>query len=211
MSNKATYFSDEDNEDENAQQTDEDNGSDVEDDEDAVMEDDVDLEEEEDDKQDDKQDERDDERDGETPIDIIENEDDDDDDEDDEQYLQKFDEEINRNYILDVHPECAIHNKTEVMAMAQVVRDARGIIIDELHRTIPFLTKYERTRIIGQRASQINSGSKPFLKNVPDSIMDGHIIATMELDMKSIPFIIRRPLPNGGSEYWRVKDLQNLL
>jgi DNA-directed RNA polymerase subunit K/omega len=209
MSNKATYFSDEDNEDENAQQTDEDNGSDVEDDEDAVTveddEDAVDVEEEEDDKQDEKQDE------DETPIDIIDNEDDDDEDEDDEQYLQKFDEEINRNYILDVHPECAIHNKTEVMAMAQVVRDARGIIIDELHRTIPFLTKYERTRIIGQRASQINSGSKPFLKNVPDSIMDGHIIATMELDMKSIPFIIRRPLPNGGSEYWRVKDLQNLL
>lgn len=210
MSNKATYFSDEDNEDENAQQTDEDNGSDVEDDED----DDAELEEEEEDDDavnvdDDKQDEKQDE--DETPIDIIDNEDDDDEDEDDEQYLQKFDEEINRNYILDVHPECAIHNKTEVMAMAQVVRDARGIIIDELHRTIPFLTKYERTRIIGQRASQINSGSKPFLKNVPDSIMDGHIIATMELDMKSIPFIIRRPLPNGGSEYWRVKDLQNLL
>ena len=206
MSNKATYFSDEDNEDENAQQTDEDNGSDVEDDEDAVtVEDDEDAVDVDDDKQDEKQNE------DETPIDIIDNEDDDDEDEDDEQYLQKFDEEINRNYILDVHPECAIHNKTEVMAMAQVVRDARGIIIDELHRTIPFLTKYERTRIIGQRASQINSGSKPFLKNVPDSIMDGHIIATMELDMKSIPFIIRRPLPNGGSEYWRVKDLQNLL
>jgi len=206
MSNKATYFSDEDNEDENAQQTDEDNGSDVEDDEDAVtVEDDEDAVDVDDDKQDEKQNE------DETPIDIIDNEDDDDEDEDDEQYLQKFDEEINRNYILDVHPECAIHNKTEVMAMAQVVRDARGIIIDELHRTIPILTKYERTRIIGQRASQINSGSKPFLKNVPDSIMDGHIIATMELDMKSIPFIIRRPLPNGGSEYWRVKDLQNLL
>ena len=139
----------------------------------------------------------------------------DDDDEDDEEpeenYLQKFDEEINKNYILDNHPECAIHNKTEIAAMVQVVRDENGNITDDLHRTLPFLTKYERARILGQRASQINAGAPPFVANVPANILDGHLIAEMELDLKSIPFIIRRPLPNGGCEYWRVKDLQNIL
>jgi len=148
----------------------------------------------------------------ETNEEVAFDEDEDSDEGDDEnEYLQKFDEEINKNYILDVHPECAIHNKTEVMALSQVIRDKQGNIIDDLHRTLPFLTRFERARIIGQRAGQINAGSTPFVKNIPANIIDGHIIAEMELALKSIPFIIRRPLPNGGSEYWRVKDLQNLL
>lgn len=138
-------------------------------------------------------------------------EDDDDDEEPEENYLQKFDEEINRNYILDNHPECAIHSKEEISAMIQVVRDTNGNIIDDLHRTLPFLTKYERARILGQRASQINAGAQPFVANIPTSVLDGHLIAEMELELKSIPFIIRRPLPNGGCEYWKIKDLQNIL
>ena len=97
------------------------------------------------------------------------------------------------------------------MALVQVVRDRSGNIVDDLHRTLPFLTRFERARIIGQRAGQINAGSTPFVKDIPANIIDGHIIAEMELALKTIPFIIRRPLPNGGSEYWRVKDLQNLL
>jgi DNA-directed RNA polymerase I, II, and III subunit RPABC2 len=137
--------------------------------------------------------------------------DDEESDEEEDNYLQKFDEEVNKNYILDVHPECATHNKTEISAMTHVVRDNKGNIIDHLHRTLPFLTKYERARILGQRASQINAGAPAFIANIPANVLDGHLIAEMELDLKSIPYIIRRPLPNGGSEYWRVKDLQNIL
>ena len=138
-------------------------------------------------------------------------EDDDEEEDEDEHYLQKFDAEITKNYIADFHPECAIHNKTEISAMTQVVRDANGEIIDDLHRTLPFITKFERARIIGQRASQINSGATPFIRNIPANIIDGYLIAEMEVQQKTIPFIIRRPLTNGGSEYWRVKDLQNIL
>lgn len=144
-------------------------------------------------------------------MDVGDEEDEDESDEEDDNYLQKFDEEVNKNYILDVHPECATHNKTEISAMTQVVRDVNGNIIDDLHRTLPFLTKYERARILGQRASQINAGAPAFIANIPANVLDGHLIAEMELDLKSIPYIIRRPLPNGGSEYWRVKDLQNIL
>jgi DNA-directed RNA polymerase subunit K/omega len=74
---------------------------------------------------------------------------------------------------------------------------------------MPFLSKYERTRVLGQRAKQINSGARPFIDNVRN-IIDGYIIAEMELNAKLIPFIIRRPLPNGGSEYWKLADLQIL-
>jgi hypothetical protein len=30
----------------------------------------------------------------------------------------------------------------------------------------------------------------------------------MELNQKRIPFIIKRPIPGGGCEFWRVSDLE---
>jgi DNA-directed RNA polymerase I, II, and III subunit RPABC2 len=141
------------------------------------------------------------------PDDFID--DDDDDDDDGEQYLQKFDRSVNDNYILNFHPESVLQNYNEILSMTQVVRNNDGIIIDKLHRTIPYLTKYEKARILGQRAKQINSGAYPFVK-VPENVIDGYIIAEIELKQKRIPFIIRRPLPNGGSEYWKVQDLEDI-
>ena len=143
------------------------------------------------------------------PINEIDDEEDDEDD-DGEIYLQKFDKSINSNYIVDNHPECVLQNYDEILSMIKVIRDKDGIIIDDLHKTIPYLTKYERARILGQRAKQINSGATPFIK-VPEEVIDGYIIAELELKEKRIPFIIRRPLPNGGSEYWSIKDLEDIM
>ena len=134
---------------------------------------------------------------------------DEDDDDDDENYLQKFDKEVRNNYILDYHPEAKAHNYDEVKKLTVVTRDAIGNIIDPLHSTIPILTKYEKTRILGQRAKQINNGAKPFV-SVPPSTIDGYLVALEELKQKKIPFIIRRPLPNKGFEYWSISDLEIL-
>jgi len=134
-------------------------------------------------------------------------EDDDDDDDDDAQYLQKFDSEINKNYIMEHHPECVINNYDEISSLTSVIRDKNNNIIDDLHRTLPYLTKYERARILGQRTKQINSGAKVFVK-VPENIIDGYLIAQLELEQKRIPFIIKRPIPGGGCEYWNLKDLE---
>ena len=140
---------------------------------------------------------------------IIENEEDDDDDYE-ESYLQKFDNNIIKNFVNEFHPECLNHNYDEIANLSIVTRNADGIIIDPLHRTIPYLTKYERARILGQRAKQIESGSKPFVR-VPENIVDSYIIADLELKEKKIPFIIRRPIPNGGSEYWKLNDLEVII
>jgi len=143
---------------------------------------------------------------------IMESDDDDDEyeeDEDDEFYLQKFDRELRDNFITDYHPESKAHNYEEVKALARVSRDGRGIINDPLHKTIPFLTKYEMTRVVGQRAKQLDNGAKPFVR-VPPNIIDGYHIALLELEQKKIPFIIKRPYPNGGVEYWHVNDLELL-
>jgi len=139
--------------------------------------------------------------------------DDDEDEEYNESYLQKFDSEISKNYVDEFHPECFIHNYDEIIKLSVVVRDSFGIIIDPLHKTIPYLTKYERARVLGQRAKQIEygknleNGSKPFVK-VPENVVDGYVIAELELQQKKIPFIIRRPIPSGGFEYWSIKDLE---
>ena len=137
---------------------------------------------------------------------IIEDEDNEE-DEYDENYLQKFDNELNKNYIKEFHAECLNHNYDEVLKLSRVVRDDSNNIIDELHRTIPYLTKYEKARILGQRAKQIETGAKPLVK-VPENIVDGYIIAELELREKKIPFIIKRPIPGGAFEYWHLKDLE---
>jgi DNA-directed RNA polymerase I, II, and III subunit RPABC2 len=139
-----------------------------------------------------------------------EDEDEDDDDEDDEEYLQKFDENIRQNIIEDYHPELKQHNDDEVEALSKIVRSSDGTIIDAFHKTLPFLTKYEKARILGERAKQINAGAKPFI-NIENTLIDGYLIALRELEEKKIPFIIRRPLPHGGSEYWKLADLEILV
>ena len=133
--------------------------------------------------------------------------DDEDEDEYEENYLQKFDNEINRNYIVEFHPECLNHNSDEVSKLSRVTRDENNIIIDPLHRTLPYLTKYEKARVLGQRAKQIETGSKPFVK-VPENIIDSYVIAELELREKKIPFIIKRPIPGGAFEYWNLRDLE---
>ncbi|PVU89398.1 hypothetical protein BB559_005120 [Furculomyces boomerangus] len=71
--------------------------------------------------------------------------------------------------------------------------------------TTPYMTKYERARILGTRALQI-SLSAPVMVEL-DGESDPLEIAGKELREKKIPLIIRRYLPNGTFEDWRVQDL----
>ena len=130
-------------------------------------------------------------------------------DDEDSTFDNKFEIENINNYLINFHPESKQHNYDEIYALSKVTRNKDGVIIDKLHRTSPMLSKYEKTRILGQRAKQINSGNKPLI-NVDRSVLDGYLIAEEELKQKKIPFIIRRPLPSGASEYWRVSDLEIL-
>ena len=131
----------------------------------------------------------------------------DEDEDEDDDYLQKFDKEIRENYINEQHPEANNFNYDEIYNLAKVQRNKENIISDNLHKTIPILTKYEKTKILGIRAKQLNNGAKPFV-NVQKNVIDGYLIALQELEEKKIPIIIRRPLPNGTSEFWHLKDLE---
>tara|TARA_B110000881_G_C18242176_1_gene349126 strand:- start:21 stop:386 length:366 start_codon:yes stop_codon:yes gene_type:complete len=74
--------------------------------------------------------------------------------------------------------------------------------------TSPFLNKYEKTRIISERAQQLADGAVSLLKN-PKSYASVYEIAMEELKQKKIPFIIKRPIHN-HFEYWKVEDLKFL-
>lgn len=141
------------------------------------------------------------------PMDETDPDDDEDDDDDDTNYLQKFDENIQNNVIAEFHPELKSLNYDEIEALTVITRDENGVIIDPLHKTVPFVTRYEKSRVLGERAKQIDAGGQIFVDVEPD-IIDGSVIAMKEFFAKKIPFIIQRPLPNGGAEYWKLKDLE---
>lgn len=128
------------------------------------------------------------------------------DSDDDDIEFEKFESDTREEYLLNFHPESAAVNFDEVRTLCTVVRDEDGDIVDPFHTTIPYLTKYEKARILGLRAKQLNNNIKPTV-DVAEYIIDSYRIAEIELEKKTIPFIIRRPLPNGQSEYWRVYDL----
>lgn len=132
-------------------------------------------------------------------------------DEDTDKYTHRFEKETTKDYIMQIHPESIPVSEPEMRSMLNVIRNAEGIIIDDFHKTLPFITKYEKTRIIGQRAAQLNAGAKPYIKlTETKGIIDSSVIAEMEFNAKKIPAIVKRPLPNGAFEYWRLKDLEIL-
>jgi len=73
------------------------------------------------------------------------------------------------------------------------------------YKTSPSLTKYERCKVIAERANQINHGSHIFIQN-SERFNNAYDIAVQELNEKRIPFIIKRPYGN-TFEYWKLNDL----
>ncbi|XP_049852512.1 DNA-directed RNA polymerases I, II, and III subunit RPABC2-like [Schistocerca gregaria] len=75
----------------------------------------------------------------------------------------------------------------------------------EARITTPFLTKYERARVLGARAAQISMNA-PIMVEL-NGETDPLQIAIKELNQKKIPLIIRRKLPDGSYEDWGVDEL----
>lgn len=75
-------------------------------------------------------------------------------------------------------------------------------------RTMPILTRFERARILGYRATQLSQGA-PALVSVGSSGDIDHIaVATEELRRGTLPFRIRRWMPDNTYELWKLNELQ---
>ena len=71
--------------------------------------------------------------------------------------------------------------------------------------TTRYLTKYEKARVLGTRALQISMNA-PVMVDL-DGETDPLRIAEKELREKKIPIIIRRYLPDGSHEDWKIDEL----
>lgn len=71
--------------------------------------------------------------------------------------------------------------------------------------TTPYMTKYERARVLGTRALQISMNA-PVLVDL-EGETDPLQIAIKELREKKIPLVVRRYLPDGKYEDWTCEEL----
>lgn len=108
------------------------------------------------------------------------------------------------------HPESILDYQETVLQRLPLKATPPGLSLtlskDNNHKTQPFLTQFEKTRILGFRTNQLAQGARPFVP-VPKHITNPLDIAKLELEQQRLPFIIKRPLPDGSFEYWRLRDL----
>jgi len=79
-------------------------------------------------------------------------------------------------------------------------------IEDSKRITLNRLTKYEKVRIIGIRAKQIMTGANILIKGIENRTPIE--IAELELKHNMVPFKIKRRLPNGKFEIWKLSELE---
>ena len=100
--------------------------------------------------------------------------------------------------LLNHHPEIWVDYVETIKK--RLVRDPTKAV------SYPFLNQFEKTKVLSFRASQLAQGNKPYIA-VPDIVSDVYTIAKMELKERKLPYLIKRPLPDGDYEYWMLNDL----
>ena len=76
-------------------------------------------------------------------------------------------------------------------------------------QTRPYLTRYEKAKVLGLRAAQIDNGCEPTV-SIPKHLIDSRSIAEYEFQQQAIPFMIRRYFVDGTHEDWRLAELVEL-
>jgi len=114
------------------------------------------------------------------------------------------------NMLKRFHPETVVDYAETILPLIPLqVAPAGENSKDPAHTSLPFLTVYEKTKVLGTRANQIATGARPFVV-VPEHMTDPLEIARLELEQRRLPYIIKRPMPDGTFEYWRLSDLMML-
>ena len=90
----------------------------------------------------------------------------------------------------------------------------RDEVVDSIKQprvTREYFTKYEYTTLLATRAEQIAQGAKPLVSldglKTSDPMFVWNV-AKREIEQRKLPFLIRRQMPNGQSEYWSAQELE---
>jgi len=158
------------------------------------------------------------------PDDIEEDEEDEEEDEEEEnsedgEYVDEVKEWENENITTnELVPDFA-DGRFDTTQLSQYVQqyhpEVKSYTYDDMYEnmskpnsTVSFLTRFEVTSVLGYRALQLNSGAEPMIET---DLLDSYQIAKKELEMSKLPFIIRRPLPDGTFIHLRVNELDYLV
>jgi len=132
-----------------------------------------------------------------------------DDYDDDNDYTEDYYSE--EDEVTDLNLEDDKNNETDTNFQLLTYKNVLEGIEKKQKNTIPYLTKFEKARIIGTRLQQLAYGAKPCIDitefaQMGDKNMKEKLIAEKELEMRKTPFIIRRILPNGTYEDWKMEE-----
>lgn len=105
--------------------------------------------------------------------------------------------------VIGIHEDAAMMD-TPVGAELAVGQNGPAVAPSE-RVTTKYLTKYERARVLGTRALQISMNA-PVMVDL-EGETDPLKIAEKELRDRKIPIIIRRYLPDGSHEDWKMEEL----
>lgn len=72
-------------------------------------------------------------------------------------------------------------------------------------RTNPYMTRFEFTKLVATRVVQLQAGAPCTIDRKPGMSLSD--IAEAEVRARTAPLIVRRLLPDGSHEEWRLTDL----
>jgi len=106
--------------------------------------------------------------------------------------------ELTDKELSDLDKECKIIENREIIEI-DPIHEPQEIEISgkgKIQLGPPTLTRFEKARIMGARALQLSLGAPPFIE-IPSSAKTSLDIALAELELRVIPIVIKRRLPNG--------------
>ena len=106
--------------------------------------------------------------------------------------------------LLKYHPECVLDYEEDEQPSIPL----RTTLSEEdpYHKSMPFLSVFEHTKILGMRTNQLAQGARPYIV-VPEHITNVLDIAKLELEQRRLPIIIKRHMPDGTYEKFRLSDM----
>mmetsp|Transcript_37966 Transcript_37966/g.95144 ORF Transcript_37966/g.95144 Transcript_37966/m.95144 type:complete len:136 (+) Transcript_37966:787-1194(+) len=128
-----------------------------------------------------------------------------DDEEDSIQVVSEIFLSSDEHFFENFNPLSNSENDIEKNFLINFFENQKEVSNQDKRKTLPFLTKYEKARILGARALQISMGA-PLMIEI-EGETDALDIAAKELLKRKIPITIRRYLPNGTFEDWDLDEL----
>lgn len=102
--------------------------------------------------------------------------------------------------------DLVVAEEIDALGRETTISPVEAMVVTPDRRTLRRLSKYERARLLGARANQL-AVNAPVEIDLEPWETDPITIATKELDLMVIPLIVRRYMPDGKVEDFRVEEL----